>query len=111
MCVKNIFIHLIPLHFFQTVKTYYEPPPSIGNTSSSLYNVHESPNNGIPNNIPRNDHMAPINNHAASNDRLHRYKHMVVSSVSSQSESNIPNLPSFSPTNLRSYSRLGEAIC
>ncbi|XP_044748159.1 rho GTPase-activating protein 26 isoform X2 [Coccinella septempunctata] len=88
-----------------TVKTYYEPPP-IGNTSSSLYNVHESPNNGIPNHIPRNDHVVS-NNHTASNDRLHRYKNMVVSSVSSQSESNIPNLPSYSPTNLRSYSRLG----
>ncbi|KAL3265971.1 hypothetical protein HHI36_010159 [Cryptolaemus montrouzieri] len=90
-----------------TVKAYYEPPAPPGNTSSSLYNVHETPNNGISNNMSRNEHLIPINNHGVSNDRLHRYKHMVMSSVNSQSESSIPNLPSFSPTNLRSYSRLG----
>ncbi|XP_045478626.1 rho GTPase-activating protein 26 isoform X2 [Harmonia axyridis] len=89
-----------------TVKTYYEPPPSSTGTTSSLYNVHD-PSNSIPNNALRNDPTIPMNNHTTSNDRLHRYKHMVMSSVTSQSESNIPNLPSFSPTNLRSYSRLG----
>ncbi|KAK9875665.1 hypothetical protein WA026_009461 [Henosepilachna vigintioctopunctata] len=91
-----------------TVKTYYEPPPSSGSMTSSMYSVRDpSPSNGIPNNVARNDHPAPLTNHGVPNDRMHRYKQMVMSSVSSQSESNIPALPNFSPTNLRSYSRLG----
>lgn len=94
--------------YIRNVKTYYEPPTS--NTSSSLYSVHDARNstNGSSVNVGiRSDHLTSVNNHAPSNERFQRYKNMVMSSVS-QSESSIPNLPSFSPTSMRTYSRLGH---
>lgn len=74
--------------------SYVEAP-----NSSSLYNLHE-PTNGIYG-ITRSDH---VTNRPLAQQR---FKH-INQNTNSQSETNLPNLQNYSPTNLRTYSRLGS---
>lgn len=97
---------LFNLFNFQTIRTYYESPPGI-NLSSSLYNVHE------PNSI--NNVSMIRSDHILSSSGQHLPQHRLIqqhtnSGISSQSESNILNIRSYSPTNFKPYGRLGKSI-
>lgn len=87
---------------FQTVRTYYEPPVLAPNMSASVYNVHEPSNGGTPR------YPAPSNGHMVPPPRLNHQR--FVPNVTSQSETNLNSLHSYSPTNFRQYSRLGSII-
>ncbi|KAJ8922523.1 hypothetical protein NQ315_007553 [Exocentrus adspersus] len=76
-----------------TVTSYIEPP-----ISSSMHSVHD-PANGIYA-MSRSEHVS--NRPPTAQQRLKHY----VPSVTSQSETNLPNLRSYSPTNFRAYNRL-----
>ncbi|XP_018563798.1 rho GTPase-activating protein 26 isoform X2 [Anoplophora glabripennis] len=75
-----------------TVTSYIEPP-----ISSSMHSVLEPANGGYP--MSRSDHVP---NRPPSQQRLKHY----APSVTSQSETNLPNLRSYSPNSFRNYSRL-----
>lgn len=79
-----------------TVTTYVDP--TSGNISSSLYNVHEhSSNHGSLYNMTRSEHIPPNNgSHYPQNFRL--MQRLNNTAISSQSETNIPNLNNYSPT-------------
>lgn len=85
-----------------TIRTYYETPPGT-NLSSSLYNVHEPSNGGTTYPMSRSDHVSPSGQLLPQHRLIQRYSN---TGISSQSESNIPNLRSFSPTNFKTYNRL-----
>lgn len=88
------------------MRTYCDVPTPT-NISSSLYNVHE-PANGAVYTMSRSDHVPaapPINNHHVMQQRLNQ---RFSTNVTSQSESNLPNLHNYSPNNFRQYNRLGE---
>ncbi|KAJ8940220.1 hypothetical protein NQ314_010782 [Rhamnusium bicolor] len=77
-----------------TVTSYIEPP-----ISSSMHSVHDPANGGYA--MSRSEH---VSNRPPANQQ--RFKHFVPN-VTSQSETNLPNLQSYSPTNFRvSYNRL-----
>ncbi|XP_031340097.1 rho GTPase-activating protein 26 isoform X3 [Photinus pyralis] len=83
-----------------TIRKYYETPPGT-NLSSSLYNVHEPTNGGTSYSMTRSDHTSPgTGQHLPQHRLIQRY---ATAGVSSQSESNIPNLRSFSPTSFKLY--------
>ncbi|KAK5644251.1 hypothetical protein RI129_008096 [Pyrocoelia pectoralis] len=83
-----------------TIRKYYETPPGT-NLSSSLYNVHEPPNGSTSYPMSRSDHTSPGGGqHLPQHRLIQRY---TAAGVSSQSESNIPNLRSFSPTSFKPY--------
>lgn len=92
------------------MRTYCDVPTTT-NISSSLYNVHEPPANGGVYGMTRSDHapVASVNNHHAVMQQ--RLNQRFPTNVSSQSESNLPNLHNYSPNNFRQYNRLGELIC
>uniref|UniRef100_A0A1Y1LRF5 Rho GTPase-activating protein 26 n=1 Tax=Photinus pyralis TaxID=7054 RepID=A0A1Y1LRF5_PHOPY len=90
--------HLSPAG--HTIRKYYETPPGT-NLSSSLYNVHEPTNGGTSYSMTRSDHTSPgTGQHLPQHRLIQRY---ATAGVSSQSESNIPNLRSFSPTSFKLY--------
>lgn len=74
---------------FQTVKTYIEP-----HMSSSMYSVHE-PTNPTLYALSRSEHIS-----TGKKIKKLPFKPAMVSTVCSQSESNIPNLQNFSPTRM-----------
>ncbi|KAJ8982990.1 hypothetical protein NQ317_001431 [Molorchus minor] len=76
-----------------TVTSYIEPP-----ISTSMYSVHEPTNGGYP--MSRSEHIP--NRQPTTQQRL---KHFMPT-VTSQSETNLPNLRSCSPNSARTYSRL-----
>lgn len=90
----NFIISLILSFYLKTVTSYVEPP-----ISSSMHSVHEPANGGYA--MSRSDH---ISNRPPSQQRLKNY----AASVTSQSETNLPNLRSYSPTSFRTYNRLGN---
>lgn len=75
--------------------SYIETP-----NSSSLYNLHE-PNNGIYGMV-HGDH---VSNRQVSAQQ--RFKH-INQNANSQSDTNLPNIQNYSPTNLKTYNRLGK---
>lgn len=88
----------------QTVKTYVDPT-SGANISSSLYNVHDPPNGSAVYAMTRSEHLPPNGSHYAPNRVLQRFNN---TTMSSQSETNIPNLNNYSPPNFKLYSKLGN---
>ncbi|KAJ3657509.1 hypothetical protein Zmor_009305 [Zophobas morio] len=78
-----------------TVKAYYEEP-----VSASMYSVHE-PNGGYANLMSKSE-VVPICQPIMHQKAMQRF----MPTVSSQSESNIPNLPSHSPTYIRPFNRI-----
>ncbi|RZC37155.1 rho GTPase-activating protein 26, partial [Asbolus verrucosus] len=88
-------------HLTCTVKTYYEEPIP-ANMCSSLYNVHEPTNGGYPHGMSRSEHLNPNCQPIMHQKSIQRF----MPTVSSQSESNIPNLPSHSPTYFRPFNRI-----
>lgn len=73
--------------------------------SSSMYNVHDHSNGSPLYNMTRSDHAQPTNGRELPYRHLSRFT--TNTTIGSQSETNIPNLNSYSPPNLRYYSRLG----
>lgn len=84
--------------FFQTVKAYYEEP-----ISTSMYSVHEPTNGGYPHVMSRSE-IGPNCQAMMHQKAMQRF----IPTVSSQSESNIPNLPSHSPTYIRPFNRISK---
>jgi hypothetical protein len=88
-------------HMTCTVKAYYEEPVP-ANMCSSLYSVHESANGAYPHAMTRSEHLGPNFQQKIPQKSMQRF----IPTVSSQSESNIPNLPSHSPTYFRPFNRI-----
>ncbi|XP_064214899.1 rho GTPase-activating protein 26 isoform X2 [Tribolium castaneum] len=84
-----------------TVKAYYEEPLT-ANMCSSLYSVHEGTNGGYHPQMSRSEHIGPNCQPILHQKSMQRF----IPTVSSQSESNIPNLPSHSPTYFRPFNRI-----
>lgn len=68
--------------------------------SSSLYNLHE-PAGGIYG-MSHSEHIS--NRQPVAQQR---FKH-INQNANSQSDTNLPNLQNYSPTNLKAYNRLGK---
>lgn len=79
----------------QTVASYIEAP-----NSSSLYNLHETTSG-----IYGMTHSEHISNRQPTAQQ--RFKH-INQNANSQSDTNLPNLQNYSPTNIKAYSRLGK---
>jgi hypothetical protein len=90
-------------HMTCTVKAYYEEPVP-ANMCSSLYSVHESANGAYPHAMTRSEHLGPNFQQKIPQKSMQRF----IPTVSSQSESNIPNLPSHSPTYFRPFNRISK---
>lgn len=71
--------------------------------SSSLYNVHDPSNGGLYT-MARSDHMSPTNGREYSLQR--HWQRFNYTNLSSQSETNIPNLNNCSPPSFRYHGRL-----
>lgn len=72
--------------------------------SASLYNVHEPANGSYAHSMSRSEHLNTNCQPMIHQKSVQRF----MPTVSSQSESNIPNLPSHSPTYYRPSSRISK---
>ncbi|VEN48450.1 unnamed protein product [Callosobruchus maculatus] len=78
-----------------TVASYIDPP-----ISTSAYNVHDSSNGSYV--MTRSEHIPSSRQPQMGQQRFKPY----IPAVTSQSESNLPNLHTYSPTGLRTHNRL-----